>query len=182
MGGVRSSGLCSIAAIADTDFPLQRRLSPTSSTGQHVPLAQFYHNLKAIILHPSMRAHTSPPSNSSASTKIILVTPPPVDEYQLEDINPEIQRTAEHTRKYVDACLQLSKDMAIPCLDLWSIMMKKAGWEGKEGEELVGCKKRERSKVLNDLLSDGLLKHTHSLTSRVGGGMGKIVSMADWQT
>jgi len=43
----------------------------------------------------------------------------------------------------------------VACLDLWGVMMRKAGWEGKEGEELVGSKKRERSEVLGELLQDG---------------------------
>lgn len=41
-------------------------------------------------------------------------------------------------------------------MDLWGVMMRKAGWEGKEGEELIGSKKRERSEVLGELLSDGV--------------------------
>jgi hypothetical protein len=44
----------------------------------------------------------------------------------------------------------------VACLDLWGVMMRKAGWEGKEGEELIGSKKRERSEVLGELLSDGV--------------------------
>lgn len=33
--------------------------------------------------------------------------------------------------------------------------MREAGWEGREGEELVGSKRRERSEVLGELLRDG---------------------------
>lgn len=129
---------------------------PTSSTGQHVPLPIFYNNLKSTILHPSVRSHTHPeyPFLDRQPTKLILVTPPPIDEYQLEDTNPERQRTAEHTKKYADACLELGKEMGVECLNLWGLIMEKAGWKG-EGETLVGCKERERSEVLEKLLKDG---------------------------
>lgn len=40
-------------------------------------------------------------------------------------------------------------------LDLWSIFMRKAGW--KEGMSLPGSKKVERSRVLGELLHDGML-------------------------
>jgi len=45
--------------------------------------------------------------------------------------------------------------------------MRKAGWEGREGEELVGSKARERSEVLRELLRDG----AYALLVCWGGGV-----------
>ena len=103
-----------------------------------------------------MRAHSQPSPNSNRpATKIILVTPPPVDEYQLEADGAPRRRTAEGTKGYADACLDVAVELDAVVVDLWGIMMKKAGWDGKEGEVLVGSKKRERSGVLGELLKDG---------------------------
>jgi len=41
-------------------------------------------------------------------------------------------------------------------LDGWGVILGMGGWLGKEGEELIGSKKRERSEVLGELLSDGV--------------------------
>ena len=35
--------------------------------------------------------------------------------------------------------------------------MRKAGWEGKEGEKLIGSKSRAKSEELGELLRDGTL-------------------------
>ena len=90
--------------------------------------------------------------------RLILVTPPPVDEFTLEECGPgsdnsEIQRTAEHTKKYADACHKIGTELGIAVLDLWSIFMTKAGW--KHGQPLTGSKDVQRSKTLGVLLSDG---------------------------
>ncbi len=122
---------------------------PGTSTGQHVPIDRYIKNLKELIAHPSIKEH---------EPRLILVTPPPVDEYQLEESGPgsdshEIQRTAEHTKRYADACREVGTDLDVAVVDLWSIFMAKAGW--KHGQSLIGSKGVERSKVLGSLLSDG---------------------------
>ena len=80
---------------------------PDSSTNQHVPLTKFADNLRTIIA----LAKTWAPG-----IRIILVTPPPVNEYQLEASDKakygttEPRRTAEHTQKYADMCIQVGKE------------------------------------------------------------------------
>jgi len=54
-------------------------------------------------------------------------------------------------------------------------MMRKAGWEGKEGEELVGSKAREKSEVLGELLRDGA--HALLVVVGVGGHIGCELEM-----
>jgi len=92
--------------------------------------------------------------------RIILITPPPVDEYRLEECDREkgvheIRQAAAHTKLYADTCREVGQEHAIVVLDLWSIFMRKAGW--KEGMSLPGSKKVERSRVLGELLHDGML-------------------------
>lgn len=93
--------------------------------------------------------------------RIILITPPPVDEYRLEECHrekgvQEIRRTAEHTKLYADACRETGQEHGVVVLDLWSIFMKKAGWT--ERMPLYGSKKVQRSKVFGELLHDGTLR------------------------
>ena len=123
---------------------------PGSVTGQHVPLNEYKNNLKAILAHPSVVAQ---------KPRLILLTPPPVNEYQLEEAEPIAQteenpiRLAEHTKKYADACREVGGELGVVVLDVWSIFMAKAGW--KEGQPLVGSKKIARNEVLEKLLNDG---------------------------
>ena len=122
---------------------------PGSATGQHVPLDEYKKNLKAILEHSSVVAQ---------KPRLILLTPPPVNEYQLDEANlvSEIKdpvRSAEHTKKYADACRQVGAEVGVVVLDVWSVFMAKAGW--KEGEPLVGSKKVARNEVLEKLLNDG---------------------------
>ena len=121
------------------------------STGQHVPLEQYVQNLKDIINHSSVKAQ---------KPRILLITPPPVDEYTMEAVKyiegvTEVFRTAEITRKYADACRQVGEDLSLPVLDIWTIIQTKAGW--KPGQRLPGSKDIPRSMVLGDLFRDGIL-------------------------
>ena len=139
---------------------------PGTSTGQHVPIDRYTRNLEELIAHPMIKKQ---------HPRLILVTPPPVDEYTLEESGPgsdnsEIQRTAEHTRKYADACRKVGADLGISVVDLWSIFMTKAGW--KHGQPLTGSKDAERSKTLGTLLSDGqseTLSLVHGLIKSLQG-------------
>ncbi|OQV00246.1 hypothetical protein CLAIMM_05770 [Cladophialophora immunda] len=110
---------------------------------QHVPLADYRTALRSIIKSRGVESH---------QTKCLLITPPPVDEWQLGSE----ERTAEHTATYASACRTVGREMGIPVLDLWTIFMNKAGWwEGSPGA-LTGSKKAPRNEVLGKLLNDGL--------------------------
>lgn len=109
-----------------------------------MPLAQFQRNVQAILRHPLVCRH---------EPRLILITAPPFDEHQWGDGI----RTAEHTKKYADACRQVGKELGVVVLDLWSVFMKRAGW--KPGQPLAGSKAAERNKVLGELLSDGRFFH-----------------------
>jgi len=122
---------------------------PGSSTDQHVPLDQFKKNLKAIVNHSSVIAQ---------KPRMILITPPPVNEYRLEESDlvkglTDPRRTAEHTKKYADATREIGAELGVVVFDIWSLFMAKAGWNA--GEPLVGSKKVPRSEILDKLLVDG---------------------------
>ena len=124
---------------------------PGSATGQHVPLNEYKKNLKDILKHPTVAAQ---------NPRLILLTPPPVNEYQLEEADlvqesTDPLRSAAHTKKYADACRQVGADVGVTVLDVWSIVMAETGW--KEGEALIGSKEVARNEVLDMLLVDGAL-------------------------
>jgi hypothetical protein len=117
--------------------------------GHHVPLADYRQNIQKIIEHPTVKAQ---------SPRIILITPPPVNEYQhLEEDRQKafdtLRRTAKNTKLYVDACKDVGKSLGIPVVDIWSAFLKKAGWV--EGETLVGSLERPESEIFTGLFSDG---------------------------
>lgn len=119
---------------------------------QHVPLETYKENLRKIIQHPAIQAQ---------DPCLILVTPPPVNEYALEETDaavgrPSIRRTAEHTKLYADACSEVGRSLGIFVLDLWSWIMTAAGYKPGPYETLPGSKQTARNGYLDRVLSDGL--------------------------
>lgn len=90
-----------------------------SSTLQYVSLEEYKQNLREMI----RTLRTKLPS-----TKMILITPPPIWEPSLELFNREKgktllrDRTNERTRTYAEACKQVSMEESVPVIDLWSEM------------------------------------------------------------
>ena len=107
---------------------------------QNVPLDEYKSNLKAIISHPLITAHP---------TKFLLLTPPPVNEQQFD----QLDRLADRTRQYADALKAVGAELGLPVADLWTAFMTKAGW--KEGDPLLGKRGVKGSSKLIALLSDG---------------------------
>ncbi|EKV05256.1 GDSL Lipase/Acylhydrolase family protein [Penicillium digitatum PHI26] len=117
---------------------------------QHVPLDQYKENLKTIIQHPATRAQ---------NPQLILISPPPVNEYQLEEFDaakdtPFPSRTASFTKLYAEAACEVGASLNIPVVDLWSAFMKPTGWQ--EGEPLIGARDVPSNDTLASLLTDGL--------------------------
>lgn len=116
-----------------------------------MPLDTYKQNIKEILTHPLLAAH---------QPHLLLVTPPPINEYALdapkddENTIPTRTRTAEHTKTYADACREVGEELGVVVLDLWTIFMTEAGW--KADDPLPGSKSVERSAVLEELLHDGL--------------------------
>ncbi len=89
---------------------------------------------------------------------LMLITPPPVDEYQLllqaHDLGlSEPSRTAWNTKRYADGCRQVGRSLGIPVVDLWTAFMKEAGW--KDGQPLPGSRDRNQCEAFRRLFRDG---------------------------
>ncbi|KLU91617.1 hypothetical protein MAPG_10135 [Magnaporthiopsis poae ATCC 64411] len=122
----------------------------SAQNGQHVPLDEYKQNLAKLIRHPAVAAH---------SPRLILVTPPPVEERRLEaqvksQGYAELNRTNECTKQYADAAREVAKELGVACLDLWSAFMARAGW--RPGEPLPGSIELPENDALRALLHDGL--------------------------
>ncbi|KAI6913407.1 hypothetical protein KC334_g1458 [Hortaea werneckii] len=135
------------------------RLPSTGEPEQHVPLESFKANLRAMVTLPQLREH-------HPGTKILLVTPPPVDERLCaqDDAGKGIfhpRRTAETTALYAQAVRDVGAELAgrdTAVLDLWDCFMRVAGWV--PGEPLIGSKDVEQMDPekggLGRLLKDGV--------------------------
>ncbi|CCD55259.1 putative gdsl lipase acylhydrolase family protein [Botrytis cinerea BcDW1] len=123
------------------------------STKEHVPLPQFISNLKTIIYHPLIQAH---------SPKIILVTPGPVDEatsriMNIDWANSDEPRRVSWTREYRDAVKRVGEEEGLGVVDIWSAIMGACGWkEGDDPAEMPGLEENGIDKKLTKLLYDGL--------------------------
>lgn len=109
---------------------------------QHVPLDKFTENIRTIV-----QMITSPSSAYySPDTKIILMTPPPVNTIQrsadLASRNPPLalDRKFDVTKLYADAVKSVADEEKIALLDVWTTF-----WEAAGSEE-----------ALSKYLSDGL--------------------------
>ncbi|KAB8079064.1 SGNH hydrolase-type esterase domain-containing protein [Aspergillus leporis] len=117
---------------------------------QHVPVNVYKENLIRIIQHPATVAQ---------SPHILIVTPPPINEYQLQEFdeskgNAHPTRTAKHTKQYAEAVREVGSSLGVPVVDVWSAFMAAVGW--KEGEPLPGSRDLPNSDQFQRLFTDGL--------------------------
>ena len=89
------------------------------SVAQHVPLDEYKDNLKKMVLMTK---------KSLDSTKVILMTPPPVYEPVLEERNQAkgktllVDRSNERTLLYVNAVKDIGKEFGLPVVDNFNTM------------------------------------------------------------
>ncbi|TLD20360.1 hypothetical protein PspLS_08382 [Pyricularia sp. CBS 133598] len=132
---------------------------PSPVDNQHVDLDQYKINLRAIVTHPHIVAH---------KPKILLVTPPPLDEIRLGTIDRANgrggpSRHAKVSASYSAAARDLAGELApsgVVLIDLWKELMdvavaKTPGFYGVGGAMLgdPGC---GLCGHLENLLPDGL--------------------------
>jgi hypothetical protein len=114
-----------------------------------VLLEQYRKNLVSLVNHPALQAH---------GTRMILVTPPPVEERRLEHRvksqgYKELNRRNEVTKQYADASREVAEDLDVGCLDLWTAFMKTADW--KAGDPLYGSIDLPENEAIRALIHDG---------------------------
>lgn len=121
---------------------------------QNVPLDAFTANLHAILSHKHLTGRPD--------LRIILITPPPVDERMLRAADSAnipgydgLRRTADTTAKYAEAVRQVGKDRGVQVCDVWSAMMREAGWDANSTAPLPGSEAADENAVLRRFFSDG---------------------------
>jgi lysophospholipase L1-like esterase len=132
---------------------------------QHVPVEEYKANLMNIVTHACIKAHKG--------VRIVLVTPPPVDERKLVEADQAkypgmglvLRRTAKITARYAEAVRELGDELEVPVLDIWSVMVRCAATrarctgnaDGMVGNEsLPGSHDAPSNPILQGLLHDGL--------------------------
>jgi isoamyl acetate esterase len=99
---------------------------------QHVPLDRFKANLVRLV--DMVKSPTS--AYYSPDTRIILITPPPVNTYQWEE-----GRNFVKTHSYAIAVKEVGEQVGVPVADVWTAIWDAAG---------------HNEQALAPLLSDGL--------------------------
>ena len=106
-----------------------------------MPLEEYKENLKRLVQHPAIKEH---------NPKIIIINPPPINEYQL----PVPERIASITKSYADAARETATSLGVPIADIWTRFMKMAGWS--EGQALLGSRDIPNNEKLQSFFIDGL--------------------------
>ncbi|KAL2205533.1 SGNH hydrolase [Sarocladium strictum] len=111
---------------------------------QHCDLDTYRANIKRVLHWQGVRLH---------KTKVILVTPAPVEEYRLPH---DGKGRADRISSYAQVIRDIGKEEGVPVVDLWTAMMRKTGWkEGNEGV-LPGSLSAPPAMELGRLFNDGL--------------------------
>ncbi|KAF2744145.1 GDSL Lipase/Acylhydrolase family protein [Sporormia fimetaria CBS 119925] len=122
---------------------------------QLVSIDRYRENLISIVTHPSVQAH---------NPRIILVTPPPVDEHQRPEVTRadgtvDRGRDTETTAAYARVAKEVGEQLIaegkpVVICDLWTAMMKRAGWTGQG--VLPGSLKAGKNPAFAEMMYDGL--------------------------
>ena len=102
---------------------------PVHNRRQHVPLEHYKNNIRKIINLAKI--------NFGSNVAIILMTPPPVSvegrlKFQRERYKERatgiLERTLELSGQYAKAVADISNELNLPLLDLWTIMQAVPSW------------------------------------------------------
>ncbi|RKK06687.1 hypothetical protein BFJ65_g18585 [Fusarium oxysporum f. sp. cepae] len=112
---------------------------------QHCDLDTFKSNIKRVLNWEGVRLHR---------TRVILVTPSPVEEYRLPH---DGKGRAERVAMYAQAIRDIGKEESVPVVDLWTAMMRSTSWkDGGVNAILPGSSSTLPSMDLGRLFYDGL--------------------------
>ncbi len=124
---------------------------------QHVDLDDYKANLTSILTHPHITAY---------GAKILLVTPPPLDEMRITQVDlaagrPHASRQARISAAYAQAARDVAREVpGVVLVDLWQALMdlavaKTPGFDASSGG-LLGDPATGQRGHLEHLLPDGL--------------------------
>ncbi|EXL68188.1 hypothetical protein FOPG_15731 [Fusarium oxysporum f. sp. conglutinans race 2 54008] len=112
---------------------------------QHCDLDTFKTNVRRILNWEGVRLH---------KTKVLLVTPSPVEEYRLPH---DGKGRADRVEMYADAIRDIGKQENVPVVDLWTAMMRTANWKDDAVAGILpGSSRTVPSMELGRLFYDGL--------------------------
>jgi lysophospholipase L1-like esterase len=127
------------------------------TTSQYVPIEQYKENLTKIVTHPRITAH---------KPKILLVTPPPLDQIKVTGLNmatghSQAIRTSANSAAYSEVARQVARENpGVVSIDLQKAIMEKAielsPGDYQVGGPVLGCPENGKSGALHELLPDGL--------------------------
>lgn len=127
-------------------FGTNDSIVPESASNNSVPVEKFKDNLRRIVS-----------AAQGAGAKVILVGPGPFNHYQFDDALGHqfvVDRTTHRAREYCDAAVDVGKELNIPTIPLWHLIMEDLGW--KEGDPIHGLRELPAVNPLNTYLSDGV--------------------------
>lgn len=130
---------------------------PLPTTSQHIPIDEYKKNLTKIITHPHVQAH---------KPKILLVTPPPVDQIKVTKLDMEeghssAIRTFDISASYSEKAREVARENSgVVLVDLWQALMDKAismaPDEYQAGGPWLGSPENGKQGGLDELLPDGI--------------------------
>ncbi|VDD74391.1 unnamed protein product [Mesocestoides corti] len=88
---------------------------------QKIEIPEYKQNLTLMVAHLS--------NMNLDREKIVLVTPPPVDETGQEARNEPFARTFENTKKYAAACAEVAKEQRVAYVDLFEAIAAQENWK-----------------------------------------------------
>lgn len=144
--------LCKAILIGANDAVL-----PFSPTKQHCPVEEYKENLTKIVNHPRVK---------QSNPKILLVTPPPIDELKHGKLDAEAGisspiRTSAISASYSEKAREVAKENeGVVLIDLWQALMDKAismaPDDYQPGGPWLGSPQNGKAGGLDTLLPDGL--------------------------
>ncbi|OAA38149.1 GDSL Lipase/Acylhydrolase family protein [Metarhizium rileyi] len=127
------------------------------TTSQHVPIGQYKENLTKIVTHPNIAAH---------KPKIVLVTPPPLDEIKVTELDmayghPCATRLSALSASYSEKAREVARENpSVELVDLWRALMNEAismaPNDYTPGGPWLGSPENGKQGGLDSLLPDGL--------------------------
>jgi hypothetical protein len=82
-------------------------------------------------------------------------------DFDLSKDHASLQRRAENTKLYADACKALGVELQVPVVDLSTLFLQHAGW--KEGSLLLGSLSTPRNERFDNLFIDGKVTWSEGL-------------------
>jgi len=103
---------------------------PEHNPHHYVPIADYQTNLKRLVQEKVATL-------LSGNPKVLLVTPPPVHHDQRfvfqkqrygDKATGVLERTLENSGKYAEACVEVAKELGVPCLNVWQAFQTDDNW------------------------------------------------------